>query len=53
MIQVNGLTKRFGTLTAGMCFCLCLLLSAYLRGYEAAGLLLFAPRPICPVAKAP
>lgn len=32
---------RFGTLTAGMCFCLCLLLSAYLRGYEAAGLLLF------------
>ena len=32
---------RFGTLTVGMCFCLCLLLSAYLRGYEAAGLLLF------------
>lgn len=32
---------RFGTLTVGMCLCLYLLLSAYLRGYEAAGLLLF------------
>lgn len=32
---------RFSVLTVGMCLCLCLLLSAYLRGYEAAGLLLF------------
>ena len=32
---------RFSVLTAGMCLCLYLLLSAYLRGYEAAGLLLF------------
>ena len=39
--QVRLPILRFGTLTAGMCFCLCLLLSAYLRGYEAAGLLLF------------
>ena len=39
--QVRLPILRFGTLTAGMCLCLCLLLSAYLRGYEAAGLLLF------------
>ena len=39
--QVRLPILRFGTLTAGMCICLCLLLSAYLRGYEAAGLLLF------------
>ena len=39
--QVRFPILRFGTLTAGMCLCLCLLLSAYLRGYEAAGLLLF------------
>ena len=39
--QVRLPVLRFGTLTAGMCLCLCLLLSAYLRGYEAAGLLLF------------
>ncbi|MFR7502952.1 MAG: hypothetical protein ACLUVA_09160 [Faecalibacterium sp.] len=42
--QVRFPILRFGTLTAGMCLCLCLLLSAYLRGYEAAGLLLF-PAP--------
>lgn len=40
--QVRLPILRFGTLTAGMCLCLCLLLSAYLRGYEAAGLLLFS-----------
>lgn len=39
--QVRLPILRFGTLTAGMCICLYLLLSAYLRGYEAAGLLLF------------
>ena len=39
--QVRLPILRFGTLTAGMCLCLYLLLSAYLRGYEAAGLLLF------------
>ena len=39
--QVRLPMLRFGTLTVGMCFCLYLLLSAYLRGYEAAGLLLF------------
>lgn len=39
--QVDFPVLRFSVLTAGMCFCLYLLLSAYLRGYEAAGLLLF------------
>ena len=39
--QVRLPILRFGTLTAGMYLCLYLLLSAYLRGYEAAGLLLF------------
>ena len=32
---------RFSVLTVGMCLCLYLLLATYLRGYEAAGLLLF------------
>ena len=39
--QLSSPVLRFGALTAGMCLCLYLLLSAYLRGYEAAGLLLF------------
>ena len=39
--QVSLPPLRFGVLTAGMCLCLYLLLSAYCRGYEAAGLLLF------------
>ena len=39
--QVSLPALRFGVLTAGMCLCLYLLLSAYCRGYEAAGLLLF------------
>ena len=39
--QVSLPWLRFGVLTAGLCLCLDLLLSAYLRGYEAAGLLLF------------
>ena len=39
--QVRVPWLRFGVLTAGMCLCLYLLLSAYWKGYEAAGLLLF------------
>lgn len=39
--QVSLPALRFGVLTAGMCLCLALLLSAYWNGYEAAELLLF------------
>ena len=39
--QVSLPALRFGVLTAGMCLCLYLLLSAYWQGYEAAELLLF------------